>query len=695
MTAEQVELTAEQRDAVEAPLTPLLLVAGAGAGKTTVMARRILHVVEQGLARPDEVLGLTFTNKAARHLKEVVRDVLGPDADVTIGTYHSFGASLVADNLLELGLDTGTRVLDHAESWQLLFAVFDEFRFQHRATLSPQVLLRDALNLASRCADHLVSIDDVLADSVSLTRDGRWKGMREAAAKRAELCQVVAAYQRCKQERNLVDYGDQIALAVKLLVDNPSIAEARREQHRVVLLDEYQDTNFAQRRMLQLLYPSGGEPATSMPAITAVGDDMQSIYGFRGAHLLNIFKFTHHFTPATTLPLQTTFRFGPSLVRLANRIQDNVDDALDKVLEAAPSAPGTTIECFLAADDSEEAATIADDIVRRGEPWAANAILCRKRRLIPPIVASLLAREVPVEVVGGSGLLARPEVVDTTAWLELLADPAQPVPLLRILQGPRYRLGLRDLAALARHEAATMIDAIEDADRVADLSDEARLRVKTFCAHHAGLAETAAKHSLITLAEAVVRDTGLWDAAGALGRENLLRFLDIASGFDPVAGESGLGAFVEYLQLLTEAEEDLAEAHASGTDAVQVMTIHQAKGLEFPFVYVPGLAGSKGASRIFPDNRSGENALGNSSALPWWLREDEGIPLPAAVSSQSQIDDFIKRRRTEEEWRLLYVACTRAQRHLVCSAGHWYRDALEPQGPSPFYEFIRSQHDIV
>jgi DNA helicase-2/ATP-dependent DNA helicase PcrA len=483
----------------------------------------------------------------------------------------------------------------------------------------------------------------------------------------------------------------------------------------VVLLDEYQDTNFAQRRMLQLLYPASGEGDAAAPAITAVGDDMQSIYGFRGAHLLNILKFTAHFPPVATMPLQTTFRFGPSLVRLANRIQGQVAEALDKVLESAPGAPATTIECFLAADDEEEAAVIADDIVRRGEPLADHAILCRKRRLIPPLVAALVEREVPVEVVGGSGLLARPEVVDVMAWLELLADPSRAVALLRILQGPRYRIGLRDLAALARHVRAlredagsiagstdrrddggiSLIDAVDDAGRAAALSDDARVRLERFRARRAELGRVAARQPLVRLVETIVSETGLWDAATTFGQENLLRFLEIARGFDPVESERGLPAFVEYLQLLSDAEEDLAEAHGGGIDAVRVMTIHQAKGLEFPVVYVPGLAGSKGNSRIFPDSRSGENALGNSSALPWWLREDEGIPSVDHASSQSEIDDFIRARRMEEEWRLLYVACTRAQRSLVCSAAHWYRDALEPQGPSPFYEFVRAQTDIV
>nr|MBA3267420.1 ATP-dependent helicase [Acidimicrobiia bacterium] len=447
--------TPEQRQAIEAPLAPLLVVAGAGTGKTTVMAQRILWLVSSQRCRPDEVLGLTFTNKASHNLKERVREVLGPDADVTIATYHSFGASLVADHRLELDLDPGTQVLNRAQSWQLLYAVFDEFRFQRRATLSPQFLLNDALDLASRCADHLVSVDAVEADCRRVISEGRWAPMREQAAKRLELCQVVAAYQRRKRARNLVDFGDQVALAVRLLTECPEVARCYREQHPVVLLDEYQDTNFAQRRLLELLYATddgdhigatGGDP----PAITAVGDDMQSIYGFRGAHLANILRFHEYFPPRHALPLQTTFRFGPRLVTLANRIQDQVGESLPKVLAAGAESPDTVIECFLAADDAEEATTIADDVATRGAPFGQTAVLCRKRRLIRPLVDALEQHGVPVEVVGASGLLDRPEVVDVVSWLEILADLSSPVALLRVLMGPCYALGLRDLAALTR-----------------------------------------------------------------------------------------------------------------------------------------------------------------------------------------------------------------------------------------------------
>ena len=221
-----IELTGEQAEAVAADPSAQLIVAGAGTGKTTVMAQRILHLVESGRAMPDEILGLTFTNKAAAHLQAKVRGALGPDADVTVATYHSFGASLVADHALELDLPPGTRILNRAQAWQLLYGVFDEFRFTHRRTLSPQVLLDDALSLASRCADHLVDIEAVAADCEALVADPPNKKVGATAAMRFELCQVVAAYGRRKRERRLLDFGDQIALAVRLLTEHPEVAAA-------------------------------------------------------------------------------------------------------------------------------------------------------------------------------------------------------------------------------------------------------------------------------------------------------------------------------------------------------------------------------------------------------------------------------------------------------------------------------------
>ena len=691
--------TTEQTAAIEHDLSPLLIVAGAGTGKTTVIAERVCRLVSSGIVRDDQVLALTFSNKAEAKLETEVRRRL-PGSDVTVSTYHSYGASLVADHALELGIGPDAVLLNPAQSWQLLFAVYDEFRFVHRKVLAaPGLALRAALALASRCADHLVGVAAVAEDCQHVMANGRWAPMRAAARMRAELCQVMAAYERRKRERDLIDFGDQVALAVRLLHDHPDVAAGCRDRHPVLLLDEYQDTNFAQRRMLQLIYPPGS-------AITAVGDDMQAIYLFRGAHLANIQRFEVHFPPVTVQRLQTTFRFGPELVELANRIQGQVRETRPKGLVAVAGAASTTIQCFLAADEAEEAQTIADDIAGAGSPWHASAVLCRKRRLIGPVVAALETGGVPVEVVGASGLLDRPEIVDLVSWLEVVADPTATVALLRILMGPALRIGFGDLAALATHvrerrhagdaNSAVMADGLRDLATVAGLSDEARRRLDRFAASRQRLALAAGRLPILDLIETVIDDVGLWRAAGERGRENLLRFCDLAGRFAPVDGEPGLPAFLEYLQLLDETEEDLAEAHPTDEDSVKVMTIHQAKGLEFDRVYVPGLAGSAGSSRIFPDPRGGENALTNSSALPWWLREDDdGLPDWRTVGRSSDIDDVIRQRKLDEEWRLFYVACTRARRRLVCSAAHWYEGPSTPQGPSRFYEFVASQTELV
>jgi DNA helicase-2/ATP-dependent DNA helicase PcrA len=710
----ELVFTDEQSLAIAHPLGPLLLVAGAGSGKTTVLAARIHALVSGGEVRADQVLALTFTNKAAANLKRAVLERLGADADVAVATYHSFAASLVDDHILELGLDPATQVINRAQAWQLLLQVFDEFRFERRATMAPSVLLDDALALASRAANYRVSLADLEADCRDVIARGTGP-MVQKAEERLELCQLVAAYARRKRERHVVDFDDQVALAVQLLTERPALAEAYRAEHPVVLLDEYQDTNIAQRELLRLLYPPGS-------SVTGVGDDMQSIYAFRGANLGNILRFTSHFgpvsetasadetsrgdatTPIAELPLQTTFRFGARLAALANAIQAKVPDALEKELVPAPGVPDTVVECFLAADENEEAAVIAADILADGPPWDRHAVLCRKKRLTGAIAAALEARGIPVEVIGASGLLDRPEIVDVVAWLEALADSGAPVALLRVLQGPRYRVAAGDLAALSRRRREPdapnevgFVAGLADVESVDGLSEEGRTAIDAFLADHATLAAAGRTLPVSELTELMVERLGLWQLVDGRGRENLFRFLDLAAQYKAVDGEIDLPAFIEYLHFLDDADEDVAEARSPDTDKVKVMTIHQAKGLQFDTVHVPGLAGSaRSRSKVFPDTRAGENALTTGAALPWWLREGDGESLPhwSALRTQKEVADALRERKRGEEWRLFYVACTRARRRLVCSAAQWYAGPADPQGPSELYDLVAARDEV-
>ncbi len=706
MSAAEFVPTPEQAAVIEHDLTPMLVIAGAGSGKTESMARRIEHLVTAEHAEPSEVLALTFTNKAAAELAKRVRARLGVDTDVMVSTYHGFAASVVNDHLLELDLPARTTLINRGQAWQLCLAQYDTYRFEERSSYQPSVVITDALALAARIDDFLVDVADVEADcKATLKTKATRQHIHRTARSRSELCQVIREYTAAKQRLGLLDFGDQIRLAVRLVTEHPAIAAAIAGQRRFALLDEYQDTNYAQRVLLTSIYGKGS-------VVTAVGDDLQSIYAFRGAHVRNIVEFEQHFPPAVRQVLTVNRRSGASIVALANRIQGNVPNALEKELRAFDEAAADSIECFLSASDLEEAVQIASDVVAGNpagaQPWSERAVLCRTRSLIAPIAAALERRCVPVEVVGIGGLLERPEVVDLLAWLEILADHRRNVALVRLLRGPSVRIGDRDLAALSRHARSLVSDAIVGGDRapivfadavragaaVDGLSHAAVLRLEVFCAGWDELAAAAARVPLAELCDEITRRTDLWDVCDATGRENLLRFGDLAQRYAPLEGGGDIASFVDYIAMVMESEEELGEATLGDLDAVKVMTIHQAKGLEFDEVWVPGLAQNKFPAR----GRGGDNPESAASALPWWVpgRENtENLPHWSEVSSGAAMTDLVRARTRAEEWRLFYVACTRARRRLVLSAAHWYAGPASPQGPSELYEFVTAQTDLV
>ncbi len=695
--------TPEQRAVIEHPASPLLVVAGAGSGKTESMARRIEHLVTSEQALPSEIMALTFTNKAAAELAKRVRSRLGADTDVLVSTYHGFAASLVNDHVLELDLPPRTTLINRGQAWQLCLAQFDTYKFEQRSSYMPSAVINDALALAARIDDFLVDLGTVEADcNATLKMKASRQGVYSTAKGRRELCQVIHAYTAAKQRLGLLDFGDQIRLAVRLVQEHPAIAAELSHNRPFALLDEYQDTNFAQRVLLTSIYGDGA-------AVTAVGDDLQSIYAFRGAHVRNILEFGDHFGGAGQQALTINRRSGPTIVALANRIQAKVPNAIEKELRAADDAHMDTVECFLAASDLEEATEIANDIAATVAPgergWSERAVLCRTRSLIGPIVAALERRKIPVDVVGIGGLLERPEIVDLLAWLELLADPSRNVALLRLLRGPLARIGDRDLASLARHArgltsdeivdgnraAIVLADAVRARNHIADLSHAAVIRLDAFCEVWGDVIAASQRVPLAELCDEIARRTDLWSTCDATGRENLLRFGDLAQRYAPVEGGSGLGEFVDYIAMVMDSEEELGEATPGDIDAVKVMTIHQAKGLEFDEVWVPGLAQNKFPSR----SRGGDNPETSQAALPWWVREDtENLPHWADVTGTA-MNELVKARNRAEEWRLFYVACTRARRRLVLSSAQWYAGPVSPQGPSELYEFVAAQEDLV
>jgi len=792
------EPTPEQLAAITAPLGPVHVIAGAGSGKTAVMAARIVHLIERVGVAPASVLGLTFTNKAASELETRVREALadtpaGAGDEVTVDTYHAFAADLVKAYGIRVGIEVDADLLSEAQQYQILLGILDSERFEHLSVRTAGATIRKTLELASACADHVVPAERVVEASRRLLeradqgeRLPDW--MIHAARERIELARLVERYAAEKRRRGRLDFGDQVAKAVELVEGHPELLDELRTRFQHVLLDEYQDTNVAQRRLMQRICPPGA-------SIMAVGDARQAIYAFRGATMYNLLSFADHFPPAPgsgggpgsaadsssptsaaapasglgsaevppaavpsapalaltlvpdpappaggsvappptatprpaePLPLSTNFRSGPRILALANSVIDRIPEERrgGTSLVARPGAADGEARAALLADQFAEAAFVADQIVRTHEAglpdgtwpdWRDVAVLVRSKRLLGPLREALEQRGVPVEVVGLSGLLETPEIVDLVSTLRVVADPGANVALARLLLGPRWRIGHRHLVRLARWASRhnwglkdelpgedpdpgdvsfALAEALDHLDEVEGLDEEARKRLDGFREELREL-RTAARGPLLDLVQTILERTGVWaeleasrDRRATSARQNLATFLDRVAAFAPVQGHPSLAALLAYLDAVDDASEPVEAVQPAPVDSVKLMTVHMAKGLEFPMVVVAGLSagtGKDGSPRygIFPDARVADPR--RAQGFPYELREDAGH-LPRFAGNARTFRGELEERALEDERRLFYVAITRAKQLLVLTSAWWYQGSEKtPKGPGPFW----------
>jgi DNA helicase II / ATP-dependent DNA helicase PcrA len=742
------EPSPEQWNAIAHPLEPLYLVAGAGAGKTAVMAARIVWILEQNDLLASQVLGLTFTNKAAEELAERVRSALAvrsqaegreivyTDGDVAIFTYNAFAASVVRDHGLLVDVEPEAGLLSEAQQWQLVLSSLDDLpAFDAIELRSPAWLVKATLGLADSLANHIVGVADVeaAADRVIASNDALNSDVEETARKRKELCRVVEAYQRAKQRSARIDFGDQVTKAVEIFEAHPDVRDIFRERFPVVLLDEYQDTNVAQRRLIKQLVEPGG-------AVTAVGDTRQAIFAFRGATMYNLINFPKDFPradgkPYTELSLSENFRSGSKILAVANDIVGRIDP------ERRPGAALVAHEANgigrvlggLFTDEHAEAQWIARRceqlhgvaLAEGREPvgWRDIAILVRRKAAMDAILEALEEFRIPVEVVGLGGLLKTPEVTEIVAWLRCLdTRPAANRWLARILLGPRWRVHYRDLALCARWAseqnrdlrlhlaggdeerardmepgdvAFSLLEAIGHVDEIDGLGDDARDRIKGF-GRRLALLQIKIGAPLLELVQEVIAVSGIGDAldastsrAAPAAKQNVANFLDQVAAFAPIEGEATHRSFLTYLDAADAAEETLEATQPAEQDSVKLMTVHSAKGLEFECVFVPSVTSSKNRKgdyvySIFPNTRA-SNPLTSYTELPYEVREDNKY-LPRWTGKLRDFEAAVKERALEDERRLFYVALTRARQHLSVTASWWYgRDKMQ-RGPSLFWD---------
>lgn len=792
--------TQEQARVIAHRLSPLLVVAGAGSGKTATMAQRVVYLVATGQVRPDQILGLTFTRKATAELDQRVasrlaglsaagllpatgsehdRGVEGT-ADATdfgepmIATYNSFAGALVRDHGLRIGVDPDSTLITQARSWQIVTSLL-EARTLPLPNESLSHNASAALVLADSLSQNLLTIEEAAKDLADLSEQftalAAIKGCKtlvgKAPAVMAEweaLLDVVAELHAHKRHHGLLDFGDQIALACAIAESVPEAAAQVRAQYPAVLLDEFQDTSVAQVRLLSALFADSG--------VTAVGDPHQAIYGWRGASAAALDTFHQRFNPTGTallksgtspaeatpvLELSTSWRNDSTILEVANVVSaplrsgvvedgDPVGEHLTVApLRARPAAfglePGAVYGAFL-QDPAEEARTVVAFLAERWSPSAEMAVLCRTRAQMEPIAAELEEAGLPYTIIGLGGMLYVPEVADVRALLTAASDPERGDRVVRLLTG--FGIGARDLralAALAReltrpstesgkeapgphgdHAEADSpllseaLDALlrwhedgaqEESAAVRDLTEAGRtVALRTARAiRRIREAVSLPLPDLVALAEQAL-DLDIEIAARVghpMGHRALDSFHETARAFAADTEAPTLTGFLEWLDAAEEHEDAMSAPEVEPSPgAVQLLTVHAAKGLEWDVVAVPGMD-----EQVFPsytsavkdDLRVAETGwMGSASTFPFPLRADAGdLPpftvgdldpaatdKPLLTETMSAYKEALGRQSLREERRLAYVAFTRARHELLLTGSHLSKTASKPRRPSRF-----------
>ncbi|GAA2626335.1 DNA helicase PcrA [Streptomyces vastus] len=654
-------LNDNQRAAVVHSGSPLLIVAGAGSGKTRVLTHRIAYLLGERKVHPGQILAITFTNKAAGEMKERVEHLVGPRANAMwVMTFHSACVRILRRESKKLGFTSSFSIYDAADSKRLMALVCRDLDLDPKR-FPPKSFSAKVSNLKNELIDE--------EDFAAQANDGFEK----------TLAQAYALYQSRLREANALDFDDLIMTTVNLLRAFPDVAEHYRRRFRHVLVDEYQDTNHAQYALVRELVGTSEHPVDVPPSehdvppaeLCVVGDADQSIYAFRGATIRNILQFEEDYPDATTILLEQNYRSTQTILSAANAVIERNESRRPKNLWTNAGA-GARITGYVADTEHDEAQFVADEIDRltdAGEAKAGDVAVFYRTNAQSRVFEEVFIRVgLPYKVVGGVRFYERKEVRDVLAYLRVLANPEDSVPLRRILNVPKRGIGDRAEAmidALASRERISFSQALRRVDEaygMAARSTNAVKRFNTLMEELRTIVESGAGPA--TVLEAVLERTGYLaelqastDPQDETRIENLQELAAVALEFEQDAGEGeavgGLSDFLERVALVADSDQ-IPDEEEDGSGVITLMTLHTAKGLEFPVVFLTGMEDG-----VFPHMR----ALGQTKEL-------------------------------EEERRLAYVGITRARERLYLTRSSmrsaWGQPSYNP--PSRFLEEIPDTH---
>ena len=612
-----LELNPAQREAVEHRDSPLLIVAGAGSGKTRVLTRRIAHLLGTGAAHPGEILAITFTNKAAAEMRERVVELIGPSArGMWVSTFHSACVRILRAESHRLGIKSTFTIYDTADSLRLITLILRDMNIDIK-TNKPRAILSRISAAKNELQDH---------ESFSASAEADFDKV---------VAEIYREYQTRLARANAFDFDDLIGTTVALLQLFPEVAHHYRRRFRHILVDEYQDTNHAQYMLIkELVGPDGGELPPGQ--LCVVGDADQSIYAFRGASIRNIEEFERDYPNARTILLEQNYRSTQTILTAANAVIAKNSARRAKNLWT-DSGDGESIVAYVGDDEHDEASFIAREIDRLSDQGLSRAgdtaVFYRTNAQSRAVEDIFIRTGMPYKVVGGVRFYERKEVRDVLAYLRAIVNPADEISMRRILNTPRRGIGERAeamIGAFAERERISFYDALVRAEEAPGLATRSATAIKGFV-RLLGELQTLNESGSVpaVMVQAVVEHSGILaelrqsiDLQDEGRIENLAELESVAAGYSVDNPEGTLLDFLEQVSLVADADE-IPEGEDHG-GVVTLMTLHTAKGLEFPTVFLTGME-----EGVFPHARS-----------------------------------FSDSKELEEERRLAYVGITRARERL-------------------------------
>lgn len=664
------ELNAAQREAVTHRDGPLLIVAGAGTGKTTVITKRALWLIEQGLAEPDEILLLTFTEKAAGELEDRIESQLPlGHRELWIHTFHSFGQRILETYALDIGYEPGFSVLSEPGQWSIMRDLLHDLSLSYyKPHSNPTKFISALLTVFSRAKDECIAPEDLRAQSENALQSledkkprpemvseyNDWLADHEIAERNLEVAKAYEAYQQVLQEKNLMDFGDLITTVLHLIEARPSIAREIRKKFRYILVDEFQDTNIAQYRLVKAL-------ATPHNNLTVCGDDDQSIYLFRGAAMANILQFKTDYPNAKEVVITENYRSTQGILDASyHLITKNNPRRLESqlgVTKKLKAARGSGVKPTLRAFGTleEEIRGVAQDIIdvraEKKANWSDFAILVRANAHADDFVRFFRRAKIPFTFVASRGLLTSPDIMDLCSYLRILINIRDGVNFFRVLNAPWVGIHPEDVPRIiyqVRKNATDIFETLGHLEVIQGIHEESLAAGKKLHEHLLAQLDATQQSTASQVILSFLEWSGWLDRLKKSESEEdeemltrIKRFFSLVQDFESRSRERHVADFMREIDMMIDAGEDPSPGDsAEGPDAVKILTVHMAKGLEWPYVYLVNLIDARFPSR----------AQAELIALPW-KTEEVGI----------RPEDI----HLEEERRLFYVALTRARERLT------------------------------